>query len=205
MPIHQGEMFRRASSQDGFMVLEVIVAIVILSIALLAVMAGYDSAFISLHDSSQKSVAATLANQQLELYSALPYTSIGLNPTITANVGNSQNAAYDGLYATNPILDGTWYTNAQGQQEENPSGTVNDVTYSSCSTTAPNCLPIQTVTGSDGRTYRIETFIVSDTHVNASNIRWSTLDVTVIVRDPSKSGEPELIEDQTAFDNTAIG
>lgn len=204
MPIH-GQMLRLPRDENGFMMIEVVVAIVILSIALLAVMSGYDSAFISMHKSSQQSVAATLANQQLELYSALPYTSIGLNPTITANVGNSSNSAYDSLYATNSILDGTWYTNAQGQQVENPSGTVNDVTVSGCGTTAPACLPIQTVTGSDGRTYRIETFIVPDSHTDASNIRWSTLDVTVIVRDPTQSGDPELIEAQTGFDNTSVG
>lgn len=185
------------------MMIEVVVAIVILTIALLAVMAGYDSAFVSLHDSSQRSVAATLANKQLELYSALPYTAIGLNPTITANVGNSSNSAYDALYATNSILNGTWYTNGSGQQVENPSGTVNDVTYASCTSTAPACLPIQTVTGPDGRTYRIETFIVS-VNPDSSNVRWPLLDVTVIVRDPTRSGDPELIEAETGFDNTAI-
>jgi type II secretory pathway component PulJ len=55
----------RLRDEGGFLMIEVTAAMAILSIALMALMAGYDSAFISLHKSSQKATAATLANQQL--------------------------------------------------------------------------------------------------------------------------------------------
>jgi hypothetical protein len=170
----------------------------IITIALLAVMAGYDSAFISLHEANQKAVAAKLANQQLELYGALPYDAIGLDPTVTANVGDSSNAAYDSLYTTNSILDGLFYTDPSGNPAQYPSGTVNDVTTNGACGTTPNCLPIQTVTGPDNRSYRIETFIRDDDHT--SNHRWTTRDVTVIIRDPSVASDPEIVSAETGFD-----
>lgn len=194
-------MLRRAREQEGFFVIEVVAAIVILSIALLALMAGYDSAFISLHKASQKSTAATLANQQLEGYSALPYTSLGLNPTLVNAVGDSSKGTYDALYATNTLLDGTKVVN--GQTVEN-DGTVNDYTASAtCATdtTTPTCLPIQTVTGPDGRSYRIETFMTQDAshseRVGLSNVGWTTMDVSVIVRDATD--DTALVEAQTSF------
>lgn len=197
-------MLRRARAEDGFLLIEVVAAIAIISIALLALMAGYDSAFLSLHRSNQQSVAATLANGQLELYRSLPYASIGLDATTTANVGDSTNPLYDSLYATNSILDGTWSTDpVTGDPVQAPSGTVNDVTVSSCGTD-PNCLPIQTVTGPDGREYRIETFVRDDVSTS-SNIRWTTRDVAVIVRDPNTAGDPELLTLESGFDRAAAG
>lgn len=199
-------MLPRAQEQDGFLMIEVVAAIMIISIALLALMAGYDSAFFSLHKSSQKAVAATLANQQLELYSALPYASIGLNSSLVNAVGDSTKSTYDSLYATNTILDGTKTDPVTGQQVAN-NGTQNDVTASVCAsdTTDANCIPIQTVTGTDGRSYRIETFVVdtSNTESDESNIRWTTRDVSVIVRDPTN--DDQIVSEQTAFDRAAAG
>jgi Tfp pilus assembly protein PilV len=201
-------MLQRARDQDGFLMIEVSAAIVVLSIALLALMAGYDSAFVSLHKSSQKAVAATLANQQLERYSALPYASVGLNATLVSNVGTSTNPSYDASYATNSILDGTWSTDpVTGNPVQAPSGTVNDVTVGACAsdTTSPNCLPIQSsVLGSDGKHYRIETFIRDDINTS-SNIRWTTRDVTVIVRDADLATQPQLVSMATGFDRAAAG
>lgn len=191
-------MIARARNEDGFLMIEVVAAIMIITIALLAVMAGYDAAFISLHKANQKAVAAKLANQQLELYGALSYDAIGLDPTVTANVGDPNNAAYDSLYATNSILDGLWYTDTNGNPAQYPSGTVNDVTTTGACGSTPNCLPIQTVTGPDNKSYRIETFIRDDDHT--SNHRWTTRDVTVIVRDPSVTGDPEIVSAETGFD-----
>jgi type II secretory pathway pseudopilin PulG len=191
-------MIARARAEDGFLMIEVVAAIVILTIALLAVMAGYDAAFISLHRANQKAVAAKLANQQLELFGALSYDAIGLDPTLTANVGDPNNAAYDSLYATNSLLDGAMYTDANGNPAQYPSGTVNDVTTTGPCGATPNCLPVQTVTGPDGKTYRIETFIRDDDHT--SNHRWTTRDVTVVIRDPSVAGDPEIVSAQAGFD-----
>jgi len=70
---------------------ELLAAMFILTIALLALMAGYSSAFVSLHSASNKSTAATLADNQLELYSSLPYDSVGLDQATlqTTQTGDS--------------------------------------------------------------------------------------------------------------------
>jgi hypothetical protein len=174
-----------------------VVATIVLSIALLALMAGYDSAFVSIRKADQKSAAAALANAQLELYASLPYDQIGLDQTTTDDVGDSTSADYDSLYSTNAILVGDSGV-LNGVPYHNPDGVVNEVTIDGCGTAA-NCLPIQTLTGSDGHSYRVETF-VRDITEETSNISWKTRNVWVIVRDPSQSGDPELLELHTAFD-----
>lgn len=184
----------RLAAEDGFGLIELMAALVVLTIALLALAAGYDEAFVSLHQASQKTVAADLADRQIELYRALPYDSVGLDPTATSA------AASDTLYAGDAILAGDWVTDpVTGVQTQQPSGTVNDVTFAACGSTA-NCLPIQTVTGSDKRSYRIETFVRD--RLNNTGTRWYERVVTVIVQDASVAADPEILRMTTAFDRT---
>jgi type II secretory pathway pseudopilin PulG len=188
--------------EGGFLMIEMTAAIVILSFALLALMAGFDSAFLSLHKSDQKATASTLANQQLELYRALPYNSIGLDKTTTQNVGDSSNAAYDSTYTTNSLLDGDFVPDPNDPNTliQNPSGTVNEIMINGCGTAA-NCEPIQSVTGPDHRHYRIETYVRD--RPNNTAITWSERVVTVVVQDADQSSFPTIFQMETAFDQGA--
>jgi Tfp pilus assembly protein PilV len=191
-------MLRRARAEDGFGMLELIAAVFVITIALLALMAGYDSAFVSLHNAQRKTTAATLADAQLELYRALPYASIGLDATTTSGIGDPANASYDALYSTNAVLDGDFVTDpATGVVSQDPSGTVNDVTIPGCGASAA-CSPVQTVTTPDHHSYRVETFIRD--RPGATGISWTERVVWVIVRDAGLSTEPELVRESTAFD-----
>jgi type II secretory pathway pseudopilin PulG len=176
--------------EEGQGLIELLAAMIVLSIALMALMAGYDSAFLSLHKSAQKTIASTLANQQLELYNALSYSKIGLDATTLAGI-QSPGGSYDATYVAD---------------EASLDNTANDadVTIVGCGSTA-NCLPIQTVTGTDGRAYRLETFVRDITNTSVSNISWTTREVTVIVRDPSATGSPEILRLTTAFDRGSSG
>lgn len=186
-------MTPRIESEDGFGLIELMVAVTILTVALLAIAAGYDQAFLSLHRASQESVAAQLADRQLELYRALPYASIGLDQATTSTLTDS-------LYANDPILAGDWVTDpVTGVQTQQPSGTVNDVTIAGCGAAA-NCLPVQTVTGSDHRSYRIETFVRD--RLNNTGTRWYERVVTVLVQDAGTAGDPEILRLTSAFDRT---
>lgn len=175
----------RLAAEDGFGLIELMAALVVLTIALLALAAGYDEAFLSLHRSSQKTVAAQLANQQLELYRALPYASIGLDEATLAAVTSS-----DSTYAADHASIGA----------ADPVGTA-DTTIAGCGT-APNCLPIRTVVGSDHRDYRIETFI-RDAPETVTGVSWSERLITVIVQDADTAGLPELLRLTTGFDRDA--
>jgi Tfp pilus assembly protein PilV len=176
--------------EEGQGLIELLAAMIVLSIALMALMAGYDTAFLSLHNSAQKSIASTLADQQLELYNALSYSKIGLDATTLAGI-QTPGASYDATYVAD---------------EASLDNTANDadVTITNCGATA-NCLPIQTVTGSDGRHYRLETFVRDITNTSVSNISWTTREVTVIVRDPSTTGSPQILRLTTAFDRGSAG
>jgi Tfp pilus assembly protein PilE len=164
---------------------ELIIAMVVLTVGLLALAAAYDAAFFSLHSSARKSAAANLAETQLELYASMQntanttwYTLVGLDTTRLATAKTDANylADYNAL---------------------SPSGT--DITISGCGSTA-NCLPLQTLTGSDGRTYKVETFIRSVTQNLIPSGTAKEIVVTVIVRDPHQSGTPIAFEASSALD-----
>ena len=161
------------------MLLELIVAVVVLSVALLALMAGYDSAFLSLHKAAQKSSAATLAQNQLELYSALSYSAIGLDTTTLSSV-----KANDSMYTSDEAALGN-------------AASATDHTISGCGTST-QCLPVQTLTGSDHKAYRVETFVRDISGIAFSGR--SERVVTVLVRDPSATGTSEVTRMSAAYD-----
>jgi Tfp pilus assembly protein PilV len=168
----------RARSEAGFMTIELMVSIVLITVALLAMMAAYMGAFASLHSSGRTSSGGLLAENQLELYASLPYSSIGLD-TSTLNSVKSTDANYS-------------------TDEAALQGTGADVTITGCGTSA-QCGPVQTVTGADHHSYKVETFIRS--LANNSETGWTEKVVTVLVRDRTQSGTPIVFKEQTAFDH----
>lgn len=171
----------RARNEAGFMTIELMVSIVLITVALLAMMAAYMGAFASLHSSGQTSSAGLLAENQLELYASLPYSSVGLDSSTLTTV-KSTDANYATDEATLPCT----------------TGTCSDVTISGCGTSA-QCSPVQTLTGADHHTYKVETFIRALT--NNSETSWTEKVVTVYVRDETQSGTPIVFKEQTAFDH----
>ena len=153
----------------------------VLTIALLALAAGYDTAAISVHNASKKTVAAKLASAQIELYQSLKYTDIGLDQTTLSDV--QRGASYDATY----VGDEAALT---------PTGT--DRTISGCGSSA-QCLPIQNVTCPENHPYRIETFVRDVTNAGATG-GWTERVVTVIVRDRGVTGNPELTRQTAGFD-----
>ena len=167
----------RPRSEDGFLLIELLAATMILSIALLALMGAYEAGFKSFRSAAKDSSAGLIADNQLELYASLKYSSIGLDATTLASVKTS-----DANYSTD---------------EAALPGSGTDVTISGCGSFA-QCMPVQTVQGGDGNTYKLETFIRLLSNPSATN--WSEKIVTVIVRNTSASGSPKVVTIQTAFD-----
>ncbi|HEY2073134.1 MAG TPA: hypothetical protein VGG88_06130 [Gaiellaceae bacterium] len=173
--------------------IELLAAIVVITIAILALMASYDQAFFSLHAAARKTAAASLAESQLELFSAVyststSYSSIGLNSTLLTTANSS-----DAFYSTDKAA-------------LVPSGT--DVSNSTCTNTLAQCKPVQTsVLGSDGKHYRIETFVRDVTQSLSCQGQTTSCgttterDVTVIVRDPNVAHTPKVYTVTAAFDS----
>jgi Tfp pilus assembly protein PilE len=171
-------MPRPARDEGGFLTIELMAAVVIITIAVLALMAAYDQSFFSIHSAAKSSAAGQLAQNQLELYASLPYSSVGLDSsTLTTTKATDTNYSSD---------------------ESALSGTGSDATISGCGSSA-QCSPVQTLTGSDGKSYKLETFIRLLTNNSASS--WTEKVVTVVVRNLSVSGSPKVLTIQTAFDH----
>lgn len=178
---------------------ELLAAMVVLTIAILALLAGYGSAFVSLRLASQKTTATELANSQMELYRSLPYGSIGLDADTVNDIGDDSGSDYNALYSEDSALDGA--VDTSGVQA--PSGTVNDVAIQDCSTVAPEqaCEPIQTVTGNDHHRYDVYSYVVDlQAESTTTGVSWTERVVTVVIRDPEKTGDPELLRISSAFD-----
>jgi type II secretory pathway pseudopilin PulG len=141
----------RARGEQGFALVEMLIAIVVINIALLAILLAMTSGVAALRRSADTSTASAVADQQLERYRALAYASIYLDTTSLGSV--------DTTYTTDSAYSATQVSQT-------------------CSPLTAACTPSQTVTGPDGRSYRVDTFIVSVTPSGGSAVK----QVTVVVR-----------------------
>jgi len=168
------------SEEGGFGVVELVIAVIVIGIALLALMASYDEAFLSVHDSARTTAAADLAEQQLETVSADSYCNLALVPADLTAADSSD-----------PFYQDDW-------NSLSPAGT--DVT-STCLGADGTYEPVQTsVQGSDDKDYRVELFIRDVTQNLVPSGTTTERVVTVIVRDPNQTGTPIVFTDSAAFD-----
>ncbi len=143
----------RSRSEGGFGLVELLIAMTILAVAIGAQLAVFSASFTSLHRASRKGTAVMLADKQMEIYRTVAYSCIYL----TAATGDS---TYSG----------------------DPAYSASQVTGSSCSpsTTPPSSATTasQTSAGPDGLSYRIDTYVVSETPTGGRAMK----KVTVVVR-----------------------
>ena len=166
-------MLSRLRNEKGFGLLELLMAMTMLNIGILALVAAFNSGAIALQRASRTSTAAALADQQMELYRAILYSTIGLDST-------SVNAT-DTTYRSDSVLGGSL---------------SNDLTVTCTESPLPNqCLPTRTIAGADHRTYRVDTYVTQTTPTNG---RAEKL-VTIVVRDGT-SPYRTLAREQSTFD-----
>jgi type II secretory pathway pseudopilin PulG len=163
----------RLRSDGGFGLVELLVAMMILNIGLIAILGAFVSGTTALRRSSRIATANTLADSQMELYRALKYTAIALDPLSVPFVAP---------YSTDPAYQSTQVTQ-----------TCSLGTY----TSYPQCNASRTVTGPDGHsTYRVDTYIVRRTPTNGRELKL----ITVVVRDPNNLNGPVLARQASSFD-----
>jgi len=182
-------MAARLRDEAGMGLVELTVAMFVLTTALLALAAGYESAAISVRNADKKTVAAKIAASQIELYQSLKVSLVGLDATNLANTKTSGNAAYNATYVSD-------------EAGLSPSGTDHTITCTDAR--AAQCIPVQPVTGSDNHQYTLETFVrdVANPNVTCSSppCTWNERYVTVIVRDATATGTPIVFSETSAFD-----
>lgn len=159
-------MLARAREEQGFGLVELLIAMTILAVGILAIIAAFSSGMVSLQRASRTSTASALADSQLELYRGIRYDLISLDTTA---VGSA---------------DATWLND--------PAYPATDTTRL---VTAPcalpplpyECDPSRIATGADSRSYRVDTYVVraSPASDDAGNAVGRDVKlVTVVVRDP---------------------
>lgn len=152
-------------SEKGFGLVELIISMVMLNIGLLAIVAAFQSGAVALKNAGEVSTGSVLADKQMELYRALKYAEIALDTTALA----SANA--DTTYHCDPAnrIDSAGVCGGANQQTQ---------LQTTCSVMTPQCNPRQTVTGPDGRQYRVDTYVVSQTPPTGRTVKL----VTIVVR-----------------------
>jgi type II secretory pathway pseudopilin PulG len=142
-------------TEDGFGLIELLIAIVMLNVGILALVASFNSSTLAIQRASQTATAATLAEKQMELYRAQQYANVALEASlVTAAAGNA-------TYTGDPAYNATQVTKVCAGPPY-----------------ANQCQAMRTVTGPDKVSYRIDTYMVSYTPANGRAVKW----VTVVVR-----------------------
>ena len=82
-------MSLRLRSEQGFGLIELLMAMVMLNIGILAIVAAFNSGMFAMNRASRISTASALADSQMELYRSLVYDSITLDSTSLSSVDNT--------------------------------------------------------------------------------------------------------------------
>ena len=179
---------RLRENESGFGLIELLMAMTVLNIGILALVTAFSSGSIALNRASKISTAAALADKQMEVYRALRYDSIALDyATTNALVTTDNNYSCD--KAIRVVT-----TNACGSANRKTVYTTN--TLCTGSPLPDQCQASRTVTGPDNRSYRIDSYVVQETLNGTSR---DVKVVTIVVRD-SANLAGSLIRAQSTFD-----
>jgi type II secretory pathway pseudopilin PulG len=192
----------RLNEESGFGLIELLIAMVILQIALLAIVGVFSSGAVAMGRASKIGTASVLADRQMEQYRGLTYGAIGLLTSGTTD------ATYTGDAA---CKTGTYVC---GNQQAYNGATANSCASNpqspgSLSPGGPNpCSMIQNpIVGADGKNYRLDTYVTlytAPTPGNGGSAPRPSKLVTVVVRDPSASNRV-LVRESATFDCSTGG
>jgi Tfp pilus assembly protein PilE len=114
---------------------ELLIAMMVLTVGILALVAAYSSGYVALNRATRVSSATLVADAQMERFRALQYSAIQLNTTCGTSCNEDATFTGDAAYSSAAQVTGC------------------------TSTTESTCLPTQTKTGPDGKTYRLDTYV----------------------------------------------
>src|SRR5437762_3590506 len=156
----------RARDESGFGMLELLMAMVMLNVGILAIVAAFSSGSTALSRANRISTAGTVANKQMEVYRGLKYDNIVFITT------EWNSAVADSTYTA----DTTYQQNMLNPVA--PKALVPTVT--SCPANVPTnaCDPSYTIAGADHRSYRVDTYLYFDTPSYGNQLKT----ITVVIR-----------------------
>ena len=172
----------RLADEAGELLLELVIALIFLTIAVGALMSVFTSSMVSLRDAGISGTAQTLVERQMEVYKKLPYASLKLSAATVPPVTD--------MYRTSPPATvSVPFTLVTG-------GTIAAAGCSFPADAKAECAR-QVFSGPDGRIYRVDSYIVAATPPGGR----PGLQITVTVRQVN-NGVPGSVKAETtsAFD-----
>jgi type II secretory pathway pseudopilin PulG len=188
------------TSEAGFGLVELLIAMVILQIALLAIVGAFGAGSVALGRASRANTAQALANQQLELYRSMTYDPIGLD---TAGAPTSGTYVADTTVCPanqTPVCGNTGPRNNPGTSSWSctaTSGATSVSFYYSANGINP-CIAHRLVSGAnspDGQSYYVDTYIALTASTTTQR---SYKQISVVVRN-GVTGK-QLVKEITTMD-----
>jgi type II secretory pathway pseudopilin PulG len=224
----------RAHQEAGFGMIELVAAMTVMAIGILAVFAMFQSGMVQIKRASTVSTAAALADSEMEGYRAIKYTGIGLpddqvlaadatykgDPAFRGDATTTLAGAITSSTATSITVSSAAAFPATGEFRIQIDGELLFVTAGAGTTTwtvvrgtsgttaathvagatvtlkarvdvvacgtepCTTSVPTQTVTGADGKSYRIDTYMTWQVATNLSGTPGRNVKlVTLVVRD----------------------
>jgi type II secretory pathway pseudopilin PulG len=183
---------RRLRDENGFGMLELLIALVVLNIGLFALMGAFNAATVAVGRAGNVTSAAAVADKQMEMYRAVRNCAIYLDPTTfpTKNSGSlyqSDTAAYSNV----AFFDKSQTTGQQALQPWATSSTDSTVNApwnnsipTSCAPTVGMTNAIQTgVLGPDSHKFDVYTYMPLVQPTGGYFVK----QVTIVVRDSATS------------------
>ncbi len=87
-------LLRRLRREEGFGLVELSIALVVLAVGLLVLVGAFGSGYVALNRASTVSAATALADKQMEAYRAQTYASLASSGTTTATQAGPDGLSY---------------------------------------------------------------------------------------------------------------
>jgi type II secretory pathway pseudopilin PulG len=176
----------RLRADDGFGIIELSIAMVMLNIGILAIVAAFNSGAVTLARSSKIANATVIADSVLEKFRGYRNCQIYVDTTTGAG---------DATYTSDPALAG--HTIGDEITAGNPSSGTQYPPIDPACTTGITAVPVHdtSYTGPDNRTYIVDVYVLP---VQVTNGGWQK-QVTVVVRDPANSSG-SLVRESSTYD-----
>lgn len=167
----------RLRSEQGFGLVELLIAMTVLAVGVAAVLAAFTSGVYAINRADQTATAAVLADKQMEIYRGLSYDWI----TLTASPSPALDTTYTSDVAYTSCGSGcTHLTDSTGAKCGSNPGLA---TALFAGATQTPCQPIQKLKGPDGHSYRIDTFVSQIAGSSGPPATRTHKDIVVVVRD----------------------
>ena len=176
MRVYLRKISASAGREAGFGLVELVSAMAILSVGLLAIFALFEAGVVTLKRASTITTAAALADTEMERFRAVKYSTLGLAQSDVDAIPSGDR------YKADPA----WRPVSSPANQLNSTVVVAKCPANPCT----NALPIRTVVGADSKSYRVDTYMTWHAVENASGTDGRNVKlITIVVRDattPSK-------------------